>query len=107
MTHPHDKSLDEQDGRVRHAGREAGEEMEREKSQGERNKQEHKNDLRRVNVLMMVLHRSQTVSEQVVVAVILREGRALFREDLATKRVMLYQVILENRVQGNVRLCHF
>merc|ERR1719313_2816653 len=57
-------------------------------------------------MFVRVLHRSQTVSQQVVV-VVLREGRAFLRENLATQRVMLDQVILENGVQGNVRLCHF
>merc|ERR1719201_45549 len=50
----------------------------------------------------VVLHRSQTVAEQIVV-VVLRERRPLLRVVPATERVMLYQVILENRVQARLR----
>ena len=55
--------------------------MEREQSQTKRNEKEHENDLRSVSMFFVVLHRTQTISEQVVVEV-LRESRALLRVDL-------------------------
>ena len=55
--------------------------MEREQSQTKRNEKEHENDLGSVSMFFVVLHRTQTISEQVVVEV-LRESRALLRVDL-------------------------